>query len=73
MRHLLHLVKPDFDMKPDVFSLWLWVVGIGAALAFIYWVMWGRKRTCAHDFEEIDAVANMREYRCRRCGIRKYE
>ena len=32
MRHFLHLVKPDFDMKPGVFSLWLWVVGIGAAL-----------------------------------------
>lgn len=62
------------EIQPEDLSLWFGVVGAGALLAVGFFV--ARRWMCStrgHDFEEIDAVPKIIIYRCRRCGVKKYE
>ena len=62
------------EIQPEDLSLWIWVVGAGVLLAGGFFVV--RRWMCStrgHDFEEIDAVPTVVIYRCRRCGVKKYD
>jgi hypothetical protein len=66
------------EVQPQDFRLWLGIVGAGAAVAFIVWLVRGRvwsladkQAHCQHEFQEFDNAGDQTFYKCRKCAAMK--
>jgi hypothetical protein len=64
------------EVQPQNFRLWLGIVGVGAAVAFVIWLARGKRWSladkqahCQHEFEEFDNAGDQTFYKCRKCGV----